>query len=153
MRRDTVKYIALLFCLTLVIPFLSGCNDTDDVQKIFTGKTWKMTYITKKNEHNGTKAFKIAFTGSTEDNIIRGEFSGSGSVTFTGTWQADGKSNEFRITGIKNQPSYGDSKDTLAKHIVEGLENATSYEVDERNLYLYFEYEKETLCIAFTPER
>lgn len=93
MRRDTVKYIALLFCLTLVIPFLSGCNDTDDVQKIFTGKTWKMTYITKKNEHswykftdvseaiyksydpiNGTKAFKIAFTGSTEDNIIRGEF-------------------------------------------------------------------------------
>ena len=85
MRRDTVKYIALLFCLTLVIPFLSGCNDTDDVQKIFTGKTWKMTYITKKNEHswykftdvseaiyksydpiNGTKAFKIAFTGSTE---------------------------------------------------------------------------------------
>ena len=93
------------------------------------------------------------FTGSTEDNIIRGEFSGSGSVTFTGTWQADGKSNEFRITGIKNQPSYGDSKDTLAKHIVEGLENATSYEGDERNLYLYFEYEKETLCIAFTPER
>lgn len=95
MRRDTVKYIALLFCLTLVIPFLSGCNDTDDVQKIFTGKTWKMTYITKKNEHswykftdvseaiyksydpiNGTKAFKISFTGSTEDNIIRGEFSG-----------------------------------------------------------------------------
>lgn len=131
-----------------------------------------MTYITKKNEHswykftdvseaiyksydpiNGTKAFKIAFTGSTEDNIIRGEFSGSGSVTFTGTWQADGKSNEFRITGIKNQPSYGDSKDTLAKYIVEGLENATSYEGDERNLYLYFEYEKETLCIAFTPER
>ena len=172
MRRDTVKYIALLFCLTLVIPFLSGCNDTDDVQKIFTGKTWKMTYITKKNEHswykftdvseaiyksydpiNGTKAFKISFTGSTEDNIIRGEFSGSGSVTFTGTWQADGKSNEFRRTGINNQLSYGDSKDTLAKHIVEGLENATSYEGDERNLYLYFEYEKETLCIAFTPER
>ena len=134
MRRDTVKYIALLFCLTLVIPFLSGCNDTDDVQKIFTGKTWKMTYITKKNEHswykftdvseaiyksydpiNGTKAFKIAFTGSTEDNIIRGEFSGSGSVTFTGTWQADGKSNEFRITGIKNQPSYGDWPNTLLK--------------------------------------
>ncbi len=55
MRRDTVKYIALLFCLTLVIPFLSGCNDTDDVQKIFTGKTWKMTYITKKNEHSWYK--------------------------------------------------------------------------------------------------
>lgn len=38
MRRDTVKYIALLFCLTLVIPFLSGCNDTDDVQKNIHGK-------------------------------------------------------------------------------------------------------------------
>ena len=45
MRRDTVKYIALLFCLTLVIPFLSGCNDTDDVQKIFTGKTLSLIHI------------------------------------------------------------------------------------------------------------
>lgn len=47
MRRDTVKYIALLFCLTLVIPFLSGCNDTDDVQK-YSRENVEMTYITKR---------------------------------------------------------------------------------------------------------
>ena len=41
MRRDTVKYITLLFCLTLVIPFLSGCNDTDDVQKYSREKRGK----------------------------------------------------------------------------------------------------------------
>lgn len=41
MRRDTVKYIALLFCLTLVIPFLSGCNDTDVYKKYSREKRGK----------------------------------------------------------------------------------------------------------------
>ena len=34
-----------------MLPFVSGCNDSDDVNGIFTGKVWKLTYITKKNEH------------------------------------------------------------------------------------------------------
>ena len=34
-----------------MLPFVSGCNDSDDVNGIFTGKAWKLTYITKKNEH------------------------------------------------------------------------------------------------------
>lgn len=50
MKKQILKYIGILFAIML-IPTLSGCNDTDDVQKIFTGKTWKMTYITKKGEH------------------------------------------------------------------------------------------------------
>lgn len=168
MKQYIVKHITILLCLIL-IPVLSGCNDTDDVQKIFTGKRWKMTYITKKNDHiwykfdgvseavyksyiNGTRAFKIDFTGSTEDNIISGGFSGSGSVTISGTWRADGKSNEFKVISISNNPSY-DSKDTLAKHIIDGLKNSTSYGGDEKNLYLYFEYQGETLCFAFKPEQ
>ena len=49
MKKQILKYIGILFAIML-IPALSGCNDTDDVQKIFTGKTWKMTYITKKDD-------------------------------------------------------------------------------------------------------
>ena len=45
-----MKYKYLLLLL-LMLPFVSGCNDSDDVNGIFTGKVWKLTYITKKNEH------------------------------------------------------------------------------------------------------
>lgn len=45
-----MKYKYLLLLL-LMLPFVSGCNDSDDVNGIFTGKAWKLTYITKKNEH------------------------------------------------------------------------------------------------------
>ena len=54
MKKQILKYIGILFAIML-IPALSGCNDTDDVQKIFTGKTWKMTYITKKGAANATR--------------------------------------------------------------------------------------------------
>lgn len=37
MKKQILKYIGILFAIML-IPALSGCNDTDDVQKIFTGK-------------------------------------------------------------------------------------------------------------------
>lgn len=164
-----MKNIAILLSIIL-IPILSGCNDTDDVQKIFTGKTWKMTYITKKGEHkwytfpgvdeknyfsydptNGTRAFRITFTGSTSDNRINGDFNGSGSVIMNGAWEANGEKKTFRTT-VKDSRVV-DSNDKLGKYIIEAITKTTSYEGDEYNLYLYFEYNKETLCITFAPER
>ena len=44
-KRLILKVLGLL----LLLPMFSGCNDTDDVAGIFTGKTWKLTYITKAN--------------------------------------------------------------------------------------------------------
>lgn len=43
-KRLILKVLGLL----LLLPMFSGCNDTDDVAGIFTGKTWKLTYITSK---------------------------------------------------------------------------------------------------------
>ena len=82
-----MKYKYLLLLL-LMLPFVSGCNDSDDVNGIFTGKVWKLTYITKKNEHkpydfwgdkdkyeqsiknyiNKEGAYTIKFEGETTDN-------------------------------------------------------------------------------------
>lgn len=155
--------------ILLIIPFILGsCNDTDDVQKIFTGRTWRLTYITKKNEHgwfrfpgvddkvyesydpiNGSRKFTIEFTGNEEDGAIYGSFIGSGSVTSSGTWMANGKSNVFSANVQKS--SVIDSKDTLGKYIIEGLKTATSYSGDTSNLFLYFEYNAETLCLVFAP--
>ena len=91
-----MKYKYLLLLL-LMLPFVSGCNDSDDVNGIFTGKVWKLTYITKKNEHkpydfwgdkdkyeqsiknyiNKEGAYTIKFEGETTDNVISGKFSGT----------------------------------------------------------------------------
>lgn len=99
----------------------------------------------------GTRAFRITFTGSTSENRINGDFNGSGSVVMNGTWEANGEKQTFRTT-VKDK-KVTDSNDKLGQFIIEAITKATSYEGDEYNLYLYFEYNTETLCITFAPER
>ena len=138
-----MKYKYLLLLL-LMLPFVSGCNDSDDVNGIFTGKVWKLTYITKKNEHkpydfwgdkdkyeqsiknyiNKEGAYTIKFEGETTDNVISGKFSGTLlSHSYTGTWSANGESNAFSasVKGSENDPLGFSNK------FVEGLNRATSY--------------------------
>lgn len=145
------KWILLLL---LLLPALSGCNDTDDVQRIFTGKTWKLTYITKKDDHKpydfwegnadamkaslklleGGNNFLINFTGATTDDIIKGNVSGTATAQFEGTWSANAKSQDFQAA-VKG----GSEKDILAKKFLEILNKANSYSGDENNLYLYYQ--------------
>ena len=83
-KRLILKVLGLL----LLLPMFSGCNDTDDVAGIFTGKTWKLTYITKANGHgwykfadvddsnimeyaDGKKTFMLVFSGTVEDDIYK----------------------------------------------------------------------------------
>ncbi len=162
----------------VMLPLLLGsCNDTDDVQSIFTGRTWKFNYIAQKGKNGmldpynfsdvtssnyqsyatGNKSFTIDFEGSTTDAIIVGTFVGNGSVSMKGDWQADGKNNEFKTT--VRQSNVLDSSDNLGKKIIEGMKSANSYVGDNNNLYLYFEYktsqqyEPITLCLVFAPAR
>ena len=151
-KRLILKVLGLL----LLLPMFSGCNDTDDVAGIFTGKTWKLTYITKANGHgwynfpdiadesnvmeyiNGKKTFMLVFSGSVEDDIIHG------------TWSANGKNQEFGMKVEKGTPI--DSKDRIAEKILEGMRKANSYKgSDSRNLYLYYQTDKEDLCLVFAP--
>lgn len=139
-KRLILKVLGLL----LLLPMFSGCNDTDDVAGIFTGKTWKLTYITKANGHgwynfpdiadesnvmeyiNGKKTFMLVFSGSVEDDIIQGTFTGSGAINTNGTWSANGKNQEFGMKVEKGTPI--DSKDRIAEKILEGMRKANSYD-------------------------
>lgn len=47
MKRSIFQIVGLL----LLLPLFSGCNDSDDVAAIFTGKTWKLNYITVDGGH------------------------------------------------------------------------------------------------------
>ncbi len=158
--------IQILLGLILLLPILVGCNNTDDVASIFTGKKWKLTYITKANNRgwysfpdvqennlmeyiNQNKTFTIDFTGTVEEDAIQGLFSGSGAVNTNGSWRANGKNNQFGMTLTTGTAI--DSQDRIATKILEGLRKANSYGGDERNLYLYYQTNDEDLCLVFAP--
>ena len=174
------KKIKGVWGVVLMLPLLFGsCNNTDDVQSIFTGRTWRLSYIAQKGKNGmldpyrfsdvtqtnynawdastGDRSFRIDFDGTTTDNVIAGTFDGFGSVTMTGTFQADGKNNEFLSRVTKSSQSV--SSDNYAKKIIEGMKNANSYTGDNNNLYIYFEYQSAqqydpiTLCLVFAPAR
>lgn len=153
-----MKYKYLLLLL-LALPFMSGCERSDDVVGIFTGKTWKLTYITvadSKTPHqydfwgnaetlkkaleelNKDGAYTIVFTGMESDNIIEGKFSGvlGTPSNFSGNWHADGKSNDF-FAAIERK---GDTKALLDNYFLTGLNSATRYKGNYDNLHLYFTF-------------
>jgi hypothetical protein len=76
--------------------------------------------------------------------------SGSGAINANGTWSANGKNQEFGMKVEKGTPI--DSKDRIAEKILEGMKKANSYKgSDSRNLYLYYQTDKENLCLVFAP--
>lgn len=155
----------LLFIL-FFLPFLSACNSTDDVGRIFTGKTWKLTGIWEEKKPEmvnlwsdeaqqnasmklleGKENFTVTFDGAEDKDLITGNFNGRGaSSTFEGKWRANGESNEFSTSNFRQT---GSESDILAKVYIEGLKSATRYSGDENNLYLYFTYENKTIRLAF----
>ena len=119
MKRSIFQIVGLL----LLLPLFSGCNDSDDVAAIFTGKTWKLNYITVDGGHE-----MFGFWENEEQekaSIKELNKNGTYNIVF----------NSFKAT-VTTAGSYGDDK--LAKNFIEGLNAATSYEGDSNNLYLLY---------------
>jgi len=116
MKRSIFQIVGLL----LLLPLFSGCNDSDDVAAIFTGKTWKLNYITVDGGHE-----MFGFWENEEQekaSIKELNKNGTYNIVFDAT--------------VTTAGSYGDDK--LAKNFIEGLNAATSYEGDSNNLYLLY---------------
>lgn len=103
MKRSIFQIVGLL----LLLPLFSGCNDSDDVAAIFTGKIWKLNYITVDGGHemfgfweneeqekasikelnkNGT--YNIVFDGTVDGDVINGNIKGT--VIATSTFKENG---------------------------------------------------------------
>lgn len=143
--------------LLLLLPLFSGCNDTDDVAAIFTGKTWKLNYITIDGGHdmvdfwgadadkrkesyeelNKEGTYNVVFEGIPEGERISGNIRGTlvKNNSFEGTWNANGKNNNFHasVTG-------SDSGDILAKNFLAGLNCPNSTYEGDSNGKLYIIY-------------
>ena len=159
-------FIYKMLWLLLLLPFFSGCNDTDDVAAIFTGKEWKLNFIALDGKHemfdfwdnpaneqksmeqlNKAGTYIIRFEGTTEDDVITGQVKGKVTTSdLNGTWNANGKNNKFKAT-VKGS----DNGDILATKFLEGLNAATSYEGDKNNLYLLYQSNNRTFRIVFRP--
>jgi hypothetical protein len=150
MKRSIFQIVGLL----LLLPLFSGCNDSDDLQGIFTGKTWKLTYINLKDKggwmngfseksikilNENQESYTITFTGTEEDNRISNGAVKGRIITadLTGTWSANGKNND------------------LAKEFIKGLNNASSYIGDDNGLFLYYNPagSQQTYVLAFHVQR
>ncbi len=144
--------------LLLFLPFLLvACNTEDDVMEIFTGRTWKLVRITDESsqnqfdfwngdeaaqqnsleglrqENNYTLTFEAADTGNTTPG---GSFNGRGvRATVEGSWRADGNSRSMSISVSR---IIGSESDILARSFINGLRNATRYEGDNNNLFIYY---------------
>lgn len=160
--------------MLLLLPLFAGCNDTDDVVGIFTGKTWKLNYITVDgghemfnfwenkdqenqsiNELKKNGSYHVTFTASLiEGHTVKGKIEGNliNGGSLTGSWNANGKNNNFQATVTGNYKINGNKEiDFLAEKFLEGLNSATSYEGDSNNLFILYKPESSnrTFRIAF----
>lgn len=80
--------------------------------------------------------YNVIFEGVAEGDLISGKIRGTvvASYSLAGTWSANGKNNDFNA----NITEGNDGGDKLAKSFIQGLNNATSYEGDNKNLYLLY---------------
>ena len=164
-----MKMKTKLACLLMLIllPLLGGCDEEDDVMEIFTGKTWKLTYIALEGQHqmfnfwnNDTNAakrsmqlleqessFTVEFNGSELTEYVGGDFKALAvNCSLEGNWAANGASRELRLIDIRTS---GNDTDVLARAFRTGLTNAIRYSGDSQNLYIYYEDGQITKYMAF----
>lgn len=130
-----------LFLLILIIPFIQGCNNTDDLETILVGKTWRLSsFYDSKGEvipydgakelfENNPSSFVITFHEST--------FSGKAlNKTFSGTWKGDGNTNSFSFYIDKTT---GSDSEQIAIDFFNAIKDVDSYRnADENNLELNY---------------
>lgn len=161
--KKKLTYLLLL----LLLPLLGGCDTEDNVLEIFTGKTWKLTYIALEGQHQmfdfwneDTDAarrslqlleqgstFIIEFNGSETADYVGGDFEAQAvNRSITGNWAANGASRELNLNNLRTS---GNDSDILAQAFLTGLQNAVRYSGDSQYLYIYYEDGQTTKCMAF----
>lgn len=167
--KKTLTYTLYQVLLLLLFPlFFASCNAEDDVIEIFTGKTWKLTFIATEGSYeqvdfwSGNEAarkksmeelaksgtFILNFNGDEINGVVEGEMTGRGiSSSITGTWRADGGTRELTL-GARTT---GSESDMLGKAFLTGIQNAQSYSGDSKNLFIYYKDGQTTKYMAFHP--
>ena len=125
----TQKISRVLLALLLAFS-LGACNESDDLQEIFVGHNWKLTFVKNGGEMYASdgKEYKIVF-GESQFNLTT-----PAGATISGGWHAS-SSGDRRNFGCNNIKVSGNiANDKIAVAIKNILENATTYEGDAHYL-------------------
>lgn len=167
--KRILRNISCLLLLFTLLPALSSCDNEDDVEAIFNGKTWKLSRLTtkgssapfysgiwKSKEEEKTSRERLReegnFTIVFNSVDVNGEMTGTADATGVSgrienaTLKIDGKERTLSIRGKIS----GAESDPLAKVFLNGLLRVSSYEGDSNSLTLYFEDENTTKVIGLS---
>ena len=94
--------------------------------------------------------FTLTFSGSDlVNNSTGGSFSGKAiTANISGTWKADGATNELNIN-VEGNPI--EKNDVLGAAFITGLKNVTKYQGDKNNLFIYYKQGQNTLFLGLKP--
>ena len=129
-------YKSILY-ITLTLLILSACDREDDIDEIFTGKTWYMNgaRISGKKLNSeisnfytaaGKNAYYISFSSKT----FKGSLSEG--ADFSGTWSANGKKQTVKLN-ITSAPTLSNQFD---KDIYKIISSITAYQSGSDFLWL-----------------
>ena len=124
------KKLFPLLSLALTLLTLTACSREDDIEEIFTGKTWYMngaiingmrlnSDVTNFYTDAGEGAYYITFSGST----FNGELS-DGNV-FSGTWSANGKNQTITLQ-FTTSPNADTVFDQQLRSVLTSISNYSS---------------------------
>jgi hypothetical protein len=134
----------ILFLLLTVLPFISGCNNTENVKGLIVGKTWRLSSFYYKDGgiisypnakeilENNPDGFYLKFN---DNNTFNGK---AINCSFSGTWNGNGKTNDFSMTITNTAGS--DASQTIAVDFINAVKGAYSYKADENILTIYYSY-------------
>ena len=172
--KRLLRHIPIILLMAVVLPVWSSCSDEDDVIDIFTGTTWKMSYIfpeghisTPEDFWNGDQEayeksselvkdlgnFNLIFQGGTlKTGQMGGTFKGRAiGATVEGLWEADGKTRALQFSNVHWS---GTESDVLAKAFMTGVSaNVYKYSGDSSNLYLHYKDGQLLRVIALFPKK
>ncbi len=146
------RYTLFIICsLTAAILLLSSCKKSDDIDRIFEGRTWYMMNGVIQGTKVPNNTNKEFYTSSTATYFV---FFGSGTVngvlssgiSFSGTWTADGKDQTLQLN------INGDMTNATAfdREIYNLLRNTKRYTGDENTITIYSD---DVNFISFSPQR
>ncbi len=129
--RTFIQYILFLLLILIPVLIITSCENEDDIEAIFYGKSWKITGATiNGTELNGDKLRQLyvsddAYTIYFADGTFSATFA-SGSNT-KGTWKANGKKQTF---GVNVTSQTGIDATELSSQLFTIFRSATKYKGD-----------------------
>lgn len=123
----------------LMLPLFAACSSEDDIDSIFTGKTWRLTMILEDSKTSACteeEQQEISDSSSSSYSITfsNGTFSGRTlDEAFAGTWTVDGGSQEISFT-FTTLPT---PETVPSQLMIEILQNAVKYQGDTNQLTIH----------------